>query len=326
VCGPSIVSASDKQRIAAYSAAYRQVSESPFGEDDQIGMLNLLSPSSMREVMSQADGAQVFDLGVDYFIGMPSWTAAGDPPYAIWMSHTPRGTVADDPLKLGREHNELVSYSGDCVQMYTHCGTHLDTLNHFGYRGKIWNHVSAERSLGSRHWMACGADKQPPIIARAVLFDVAALHGVDMLPDSYGIGEQDLRDCLKREAVDFRVGDVAMIRTGRMSVWPDPQRYMLNEPGLNRGGAEFLARSGAILIGGDNLALEQLPTAEADNWQVVHTYLLAEAGIPIMEVVDLEALAREEVYESAFIGACLRLRGATAAPMRPLAMPFAKKL
>lgn len=322
MCGPSIVTEADKQRIAAYGAAYRQVSKSPFGEDDEIGMLNLLSPKTMRDVLRRADGGRLFDLGVDYFLGMPSWTAAGDPPYQIWMSHTPDGTVADDPLRLGRDHNQLVSYSGDCVQMYTHCGTHFDTLNHFGYHGKIWNGFTAHDHLGSRHWMVAGADKQPPIIARAVLFDIPALHGVDVLPDSYGIGEEDLKGALKRQGVEFRSGDIAMIRTGRMSLWPDPGKYMPDEPGLNREGAEFLARAGAILIGGDNLALEQLPTAEPDNWQVVHTYLLAEAGIPIMEVVDLESLAGEQLFEFAFVGACLRLRGATAAPMRPLAMPL----
>lgn len=322
MCGPTIVSEADKAFIAAYSASYRQVSQSPFGPDDQIGMLNLLSPDSMRRVMSDVDGGKVFDLGVDYFLGMPAWLAAGDPPYQIWMTHTPDGTVIDDPLKLGRSHNELVSYSGDAVQMYTHCGTHFDTLNHFGYHGTIWNGNTAHDHLGSRHWDVAGADKQPPIVARAVLFDIAALHGVDVLPDAYGIGEQDLRDAARRQGTEFGLGDVAMIRTGRMSVWPDADAYMRDEPGLNREGAEFLAKSGAILIGGDNLALEQLPTAEKDNWQVVHTYLLAEAGIPIMEVVDLETLSHEGVYEFAFIGACLKLRGATAAPMRPLAMPF----
>ncbi len=56
----------------------------------------------------------------------------------------------------------------------------------------------------------------------------------------------------------------------------------------------------------------------------MHTYLLAEAGIPILEVADLEALAGEELYEFAYIGACLRFRGATAAPIRPLTLPLRK--
>jgi kynurenine formamidase len=56
---------------------------------------------------------------------------------------------------------------------------------------------------------------------------------------------------------------------------------------------------------------------------VVHTYLLAEAGVPILEVADLERIAAEKLYEFAFFGACIRLRGATGSPIRPVAMPLA---
>jgi kynurenine formamidase len=44
--------------------------------------------------------------------------------------------------------------------------------------------------------------------------------------------------------------------------------------------------------------------------------------VTIIEVLDLEALARDKVYEFVFIGAPLKLRGATGAPMRPLAIPM----
>jgi kynurenine formamidase len=54
----------------------------------------------------------------------------------------------------------------------------------------------------------------------------------------------------------------------------------------------------------------------------VHTYLLAEAGVPIMEIVNLEEFAAERPYEFVFFGAGLRLRGATGAPMRLVAMPI----
>jgi len=54
----------------------------------------------------------------------------------------------------------------------------------------------------------------------------------------------------------------------------------------------------------------------------VHTYLLAEAGIPILEIANLQELAADKVHEFAFFGACLKLRGATGAPMRPVAMPL----
>ena len=79
------------------------------------------------------------------------------------------------------------------------------------------------------------------------------------------------------------------------------------------------------MIGGDNLSLEHFPVDPAggkDSWVPVHTYLLAQRGIPIIEVLDLEELAREKVYEFAFIAASLKWRGASAAPFRPLALPL----
>ena len=41
-----------------------------------------------------------------------------------------------------------------------------------------------------------------------------------------------------------------------------------------------------------------------------------------MELVDLEGLSRDKVYEFAFIGASLKFRGADAAPIRPVALPI----
>jgi kynurenine formamidase len=77
-----------------------------------------------------------------------------------------------------------------------------------------------------------------------------------------------------------------------------------------------------MIIGADNHCLEHAPSADPENWQVVHTYLLAEAGVPILEIANLEELAQDKVFEFAFFGACIRLRGATGAPMRPVAMPL----
>jgi kynurenine formamidase len=76
------------------------------------------------------------------------------------------------------------------------------------------------------------------------------------------------------------------------------------------------------MVGADNIALESLPSSDPENWLPVHTYLLAEAGVPIMEVVDLEGISEEELYEFCYIGAALKLRGATAGPIRPLALPI----
>jgi len=80
-----------------------------------------------------------------------------------------------------------------------------------------------------------------------------------------------------------------------------------------------------MVIGGDNLSLEHFPVEPGRTWVPVHTYLLAQRGIPIVEVVDLEALARDGVHEFAFVAASLKLRGASAAPFRPIAMPLLQR-
>lgn len=322
MCGPSLVSEGTRQRIAAWGAVRHQVGTSPFGTDDEIGMLNLITPEISASMLSRADSSRVFDLSVDLFPGMPTWTQGGEPPYQIWMNHTPSGSVVDDPVGVGPEQNRLVAWSADSISMFTHCGTHVDTLNHFGYHDKIWNGFSTGEHLGSTGWTVAGADKHPPVIARGVLLDVASANDVDVLPDSFVVDVDQLQMTADRQGTKIEVGDVVMIRTGRGSTWPDASLYLPREPGIDRAGAEWLAQLGASMIGADNIALEHLPSADEENWLPVHTYLLAEAGVPIMEVVELEGIAEAELFEFCYVGAALKLRGATAGPVRPLALPL----
>jgi kynurenine formamidase len=108
-----------------------------------------------------------------------------------------------------------------------------------------------------------------------------------------------------------------------MTVWPDVQKYVLNQPGLGLPGARWLVdEQKAMAIGGDNLSLEHFPVHGDDNWIPVHSFLLAQRGVPIIEVAYLEELARDRVYEFAFVAGPLKLRGASAAPFRPVALPL----
>jgi kynurenine formamidase len=102
----------------------------------------------------------------------------------------------------------------------------------------------------------------------------------------------------------------------------DANKYLLNSPGITLEAAKWLIDDRqAMALGADNIGLEAISALTQDNWVPVHTYLEAERGVTIIEVLDLEALSRDKVYEFVFIGAPLKLRGATGAPMRPLAIP-----
>ncbi len=304
-------------------AEVRDVGVSPWGPTDEIGRLNLITAESRADVLARIDGSTAYDLSVEYFIGMPSWQAAGDPRYQIWMTHTPQGTIVDDPMHVGEKLNNHVSYTGAAVSMYTHMGTHIDALNHFGLNGKIWNGFSAHKHLGDRGWNVAGAENIPPIIARGVLIDVAAAKGLEMLGDGYRITREDLIEALDKQGVDIQEGDVALIRTGRMKVYEDAAAYMANPPGLGMAAARFLVEEkGAMIVGADNLSLEAFPSELEDDYVPLHTYLLAQQGVPILELVYLEELSQDAVYEFAFIGGSLKLRGSDAAPIRPIAIPI----
>lgn len=311
--------------VMSAQASERKVGISPWGPNDQIGRLNLITTESQQRILSKVSGGPTYDLAVEYFIGMPSWQAAGDPHYRIWMTHTPHGTVIDDPMGVGISMNEHVSYTGAAVSMYTHMGTHIDALVHFGLDGKIWNGFDAAEHLGDRGWQVGGAENIPPLIARGVLIDVAAAKGLEMLPEGYRVDREDLIQALERQNTTLHEGDIVLIRTGRMRQYNDAQAYMNNPPGLGLAAARFLVEeNGAMVVGADNLSFEAFPSELQTDYVPVHTYLLAEQGTPIIELVYLEELSRDQVYEFAFIGGSLKLRGADAAPLRPIAVPLKK--
>ena len=300
-----------------------QVSRSPWGAEDEIGRLNWITPEASLGLLGRASGSRIFDLSVDYFMGMPSFQAFGDPPYQISMTHTPHGSTVDGGSGKGADVHRKYSWCGDAVSMYTHLGTHIDTLVHLGYYGQFWNGISAENHLGSRGWTVGGADRYPPLIARGVLLDIAALHDTERLPDDHVIGPDDLRAAAREQRVELRRGDIVLVRTGMMRLWPTPAYMGMPMTGLGLAAARYLCEeTGAMIIGTDTAAFEAFP-GDDEGYAPVHCYMFATSGTPIMEVVNLEELAGERLYEFAFIGMPLPLRGATGSPLRPIAVPLA---
>ncbi|HRX00319.1 MAG TPA: cyclase family protein [Cyclobacteriaceae bacterium] len=297
------------------------VGNSPWGPDDEIGTLNLMTEFSRHDVLSKISSGKTYDLSVNYFVGMPSFHSLGDPGYQYWLTHTPNGTIVDNPNGLGNTMNEKVSYTGDAISMYTHMGTHIDALNHFGLNGKIWNGFTPEKHLGDKGWKKTGAETIPPIVARGVLLDVAKIKGP--LSKNYRITSEDIKQTLKQQNITLQKGDVVLIRTGQAQYYEDANKYLNSYPGISLNAVKWLVEEkGIMLLGADNLSFEAFPPEREDNWVPVHTYLLAEKGVMFIEQMLLEDLASDHVYEFVFIAASLKLKGASAAPMRPIAIPI----
>jgi kynurenine formamidase len=310
------------QSITAVSQNKEEAGKSPWGKDDEIGTLNMMTDKTRLEVLQRIASGKTYDLSVEYFVGMPSFNALGDPGYQYWLTHTPRGTVTGNPNGLGRAMNEKVSYTGDAISMYTHMGTHIDALNHFGLNGKIWNGFTADEHLSDKGWKKTGAETIPAIIARGILIDIPASKNVESLPANYRINTTDLKEALSKQNTRIQKGDVVLIRTGQGKLYEDSHKYLDQYPGINLDAVKWLIEDQhAMLLGADNLSFEAFPPERKDNWVPVHTYLLAEKGAMFIEQMFLEGLSKDKVYEFAFIASSLKLKGASASPMRPVAFP-----
>ncbi len=300
---------------AGSAAAGDAVARSPWGEADEVGALNALDDASRLAVLSRIGSGRVYDLSVDNFPGMPGLVhlGMGDPDFHMWMTHTPGGLAVEGISITGDEHP--ADLYDDAVIMSSHTGTHIDALNHVGYHDAIWNGYEAAKHLGNKGWHKAGTDTIPPIVTRGVLIDVAGHKGVAVLPDSYAITPEDLEAALAAQGVTLQQGDAVFIRTGRMSLWPDPERYVPHEPGIAYAGAHWLIERGAVLIGADNIAVERLPI----EGKAVHAYAFAERGVCLIENAWLEDIARDRVYAFALVAAPIKVRGATGSSVRPLA-------
>ena len=304
--------------LISSAALADDVAKSPYGPDDEIGVLNELTEANTLSILQRVSSGKTYDLSVENFVGMPGLAdlGMGDPPFHMWMTHTPRGIRIEKLSPAGGPPN-LALYD-DAYTLSAHTGTHIDALNHLGLGEKIFNGYDAPTYLSDKGWTKAGADTVPPIITRGILIDVAGEKGVAMLPNSYEISIEDLQRVMKKQGVRLQKNDAVLIRTGRMTVWPDPKKFVHNDPGITKDSAAWLVDNGAVIIGADNMGIEKFPMAKDS----VHVYLFTERGVCLLELLWLEDLAKDQVYEFAFIAAPIKMRGATGSPIRPLALPI----
>ena len=157
-----------------------------------------------------------------------------------------------------------------------------------------------------------------------MLYDVPGHRGVDSLPAGEPVGADELRAIEDAHGVAAGAGDVALIRTGYLAHWPDPDALAAHRgAGPDLSAAELLAARGVVATGTDTETYEVQPAPDRGtpaNPQPVHTLLLIEHGIYLLESLDLEALARAGAREFLFVALPLAIRGATGSMVDPVAV------
>jgi kynurenine formamidase len=168
------------------------------------------------------------------------------------------------------------------------------------------------------------ASAMPPFFARGVLLDVPRHRGLDCLPAGSPVPAAECAAICAAEGVEVGPGDVVLIRTGYMSLWPDAERMAAHKTaGPDLSAARWLLDRGVIATGTDTETYEVQPAPDPGpegNPQPVHTLLLIDHGVYLMESLDLEELARRGIHEFLFVALPLKIRGATASMVDPVAV------
>lgn len=267
--------------------------------------------STALPLWSQLEQARVIDLAHPYEIGMPQ--SPNHPPFRLVMERRHGDLVRSDG---GSAANELLILGG-------HVGTHVDALGHVSQAGQVYGGIGAGDLVTNRGLRQLGIEEFAPFAGRGVLLDVAGLHDVSVLPPGYEVTVNDLLEAQDRAGVELRPGDAVLIGTGWSQHWGDRATFVGNElgvPGLGPASARWLAERRPRLVGGETIAFECLPPGAGHSLLPVHRIMLVEAGINIIETLNLTELRACQVAEFALILAPLPIVGATGAPTRPLAI------
>ena len=267
---------------------------------------------------------RIYSLARERFRGMPLFP--GHPNFEVLGYRTPQGLRAAGEEPWGPENEARLGYMSELVLASTHSGAHIDAHAHMTVgEDDRWHGGSAQTDLGDFGPLVGDASEFEPIWTRGVLFDVPRHRGVEFLGKGEPVTAAELEAiCCSQGVEEPAEGDVALVRTGYMSHWPDEHRMAEHRgPGPDISAARWLAERRVVATGSDTETYEVQPAPDPGsprNPQPVHTHLLIELGIYLMESLDLEGLAADEVYEFLFVALPLKIRGATGSMLDPVAV------
>ncbi len=270
--------------------------------------------SEAASLIANASGSRVVQLGHVLRAGQTRNGSA--PPY----SHSLTGRFDHRVAQVPGQSPEIAGCS-DTISLGCHTGTHMDSLAHVSYQGKLFDgsSIDAPGVVDDFYGVTMtGMENFRPIVARGVLFDFAKFLGVERAPQDYVITLEQLDACAAAQNLHFGAGDVVLFRMGYDTVYRDADEYLrMPIPGPDPDVARRLVQAGVVATGSDTMPYEAAP---GDEPMVVHAELIPKGGVFIFEMLDLRELAQQTAREFLFLALPLRIAGGTGSPINPVAL------
>jgi kynurenine formamidase len=274
-----------------------------WGADDQRGTLNYITPEKRLQAAGLIRAGKAYSLAIPLRAEAPIWPSR----HKNWHIATHRNTQGPGPG--GAE---------DVLMMHTHGTTHIDALCHVFRDGRMYNGYSAVEAISSGGAERNSIANVDVIATRGVLLDFPKYHGAAHLPADHEITPREAEAVAAAQGVVIGSGDAILFRTGFMQIWQrNSAEYDRAQPGINRAVAEWAGEHEIVLLGADNSAVEIFPTIPP---LPVHQEFIRDQGGYLLELLYLDDLARDEVYEFMLVVAPLRIDRGLGSPINPIAL------
>jgi kynurenine formamidase len=275
---------------------------SPFGEDDQLGMLNHIDEAKRLTALRLVREGRVYDLGRILDEDSPVFPGRYFRQTLVTTAHH-----ANVEMPVGEN---MVNWITEIVSGTMQLGTHLDALSHLQVGNRGYNGWTVAELAGPVGVKRLGAETIPQIVTRGWLVDVSA----NALGAGGVVAVSDL------DGIEPEPGDAVLFHTGWGAHWTNAEAYLSGEPGPGCDVAQWLIDHGVALTGCDTWSYGPVPAEDPARPFEVPQMLNVHHGVFVVENLDTSELAADGVRKFALVLTHPKLRGATGAWTSPIAL------
>ena len=289
-----------------------------WGDEDQLGTLNHITPEKTLKAMSLVqEGVTV---SCARTIG---WESAPDIPIppVHFMVESGEGWATGDkvtsrPMQAAADFFGLI-FHGFAI-------THIDSLSHFFWEGKMYNGQPAHLVSTSIGATAESIEvAKNGIVSRGVLVDAPMIRGVDWLERGEGVMPEDILAAEERCGFKIEQGDVLLVRTGqlhRRNVEGPVDIRQVGSTACQAACLPLFHERGVAVMGSDT-GNDVAPSGYDKLTNPIHQVGIVGMGLWILDNPNLEELAEEckrrNRWEFLISINPLRLHNTTGSPVNP---------
>ena len=292
-----------------------------WGDDDQLGTLNFLTPEKTRQATSLVqDGVTVSCSRTISFDSAPD--VAVQPIHL--MVESGEGWASGEKV-TSRAYAVAVDYIGLVFHGFTI--THIDGLSHFFWEGKTFNgHPAHLVSTNLGATVESVELAKDGIVTRGVLVDVPMIRGIDWVERGEGVMPDDILAAEERCGFKIEEGDVLLVRTGqlhRRNV-EGPVNPRVDGSTASQAACLPLFHQRGIAMLGSDTGNDVQPHMYPAVPMPIHQVGLTAMGMWLLDNANLEELAQacseRNRWEFMLSMGPLRISNGTGSPVNPLAI------